>query len=200
MTVLVVLAVLKSTLPSFCLSYKIQCQETTVTVLAVSAVVAVPVVTATLPLNSTPLFRDPEKKTGRDVPDVLGLAPSRPGTLSRHASQIPLYSGLKKTRPFRFLLLKSVVFDWFMVSSCLFSGRSPAKTLEVNARDRARIAKFKSDVLETPVILMPDLCAFCLSLFSSPYSGGSTEGGRNFTSCSRFSEPFSLAAKLAFQP
>ena len=31
----------KSTLPSFCLSYKIQCQETTVTVLAVSAVVAV---------------------------------------------------------------------------------------------------------------------------------------------------------------
>ena len=29
-------------------------------------------------------------------------------------------SGLKKTRPFRFLLLKGVVLDWFMVSSCLF--------------------------------------------------------------------------------
>ena len=42
-------AVLESALPSFCLSYKIQCQETTVTalaVLAVSAVVAVLVVTA----------------------------------------------------------------------------------------------------------------------------------------------------------
>ena len=50
-----VLAVLKSTLPSFCPSYKIQCQETTVTVLAVSAVVAVPVVTAT-PLKLNPPF------------------------------------------------------------------------------------------------------------------------------------------------
>ena len=38
MTVLTVLAVLKSTLPSFCLPYKIECQET---VLAVSVVVAV---------------------------------------------------------------------------------------------------------------------------------------------------------------
>ena len=47
MTVLTVLGVLKSTLPSFCLSYKIQCQETTVTVLAVSAAVAGSVVTAT---------------------------------------------------------------------------------------------------------------------------------------------------------
>ena len=56
--VLTVLAVLKSTLPSFCLSYKIRCQETTVTVLtvlAVSAVVAIPVVTAT-PLKLNPPF------------------------------------------------------------------------------------------------------------------------------------------------
>ena len=52
---LTVLAVLESTLPSFCLSYKIQCQETTVTVLAVSAVVAVSVVTAT-PLKLNPPF------------------------------------------------------------------------------------------------------------------------------------------------
>ena len=29
---------------------------------------------------------------------------------------------IKKTRPFRFLLLKSVVLDWFMVCSCLLSG------------------------------------------------------------------------------
>ena len=69
MTVLAVLtdlAVLESTLPSFCLSYKIQYQETTVTVLtvlAVSAVVAVLVVTAT-PLNSTPLFRHPDSAGG----------------------------------------------------------------------------------------------------------------------------------------
>ena len=56
MTVLAVLTVLDCTLPSFCLSYNIQCQETTVTiltVLAVSAVVAVSVVTA------TPLKLDP---------------------------------------------------------------------------------------------------------------------------------------------
>ena len=38
MTVLAVLTVLKSTLPSFCLSYKVQCQEMTVTVLTVLAV------------------------------------------------------------------------------------------------------------------------------------------------------------------
>ena len=50
-----VLAVLESTLPSFCLLYKIQYQEATVTgltVLAVSAVMAVSVLTATpLQLN-----------------------------------------------------------------------------------------------------------------------------------------------------
>ena len=49
----------KSTLPSFCSSYKIQCQETTVTVWAVSAVVAVSVVTAT-PLKLNSLFRHPD--------------------------------------------------------------------------------------------------------------------------------------------
>ena len=62
MAVLTVLAVPESTLPSFFLSYKIQHNEATVvvlTVLAVSAVMAVPVVTAT-PLNSTPLFLDPD--------------------------------------------------------------------------------------------------------------------------------------------
>ena len=55
LAVLMVLAVLQSTLPSFCLSYKIQCQETTVTVLAVLAAVTVPVVTAT-PLKLNPPF------------------------------------------------------------------------------------------------------------------------------------------------
>ena len=58
MTVLTVLAVLESTLPSSCLSYEIQYQEATVkvlTVLAVSAVVMVSVVTAT-PLKLNPPF------------------------------------------------------------------------------------------------------------------------------------------------
>ena len=56
-----VLVVLQSTLRSFCLSYKIQYQEATVTDLAVSAVVAALVVTAT-PLELNPLFRHPEKQ------------------------------------------------------------------------------------------------------------------------------------------
>ena len=58
MTVLVVLKVLESTLPSFGLSYKIQHNEATVavlTVLAVSAVMAVSVMTAT-PLKLNPPF------------------------------------------------------------------------------------------------------------------------------------------------
>ena len=55
LAVLTVLAVLESTLPSFCFSYKIQCQEAAVTVLAVSAVMAVSVVTAT-PLKLNPPF------------------------------------------------------------------------------------------------------------------------------------------------
>ena len=64
-------------------------------------------------------------------------------------------SGLKKTRPFRFLLLKSAVLDWFVVSSCLVWLSFTCQTLAVNARNRAKTTKFKSDVLETPVILMP---------------------------------------------
>ena len=63
LVVLKVLAVLESTLPSGCLSYKIQDTEATVavlTVLAVSAVVVVSVMTAMPTLNSTPLFRDPD--------------------------------------------------------------------------------------------------------------------------------------------
>ena len=58
LAVLTVLVVVESTLPSFYLSYKIQCQETTVmvlTVLAVSAVVAVSVLTVS-PLELNPPF------------------------------------------------------------------------------------------------------------------------------------------------
>ena len=55
MTVLTVLTVLESTLPSLGLSYKIQCQETTVTVLTVLPVVTVSVVTAT-PVKLDPPF------------------------------------------------------------------------------------------------------------------------------------------------
>ena len=60
-SVLTVLAVLESTLPSFCFSYKMQYQEAAVTLLtvltglAVSAVTAVSVVTAT-PLKLNPPF------------------------------------------------------------------------------------------------------------------------------------------------
>ena len=56
--VLTVLAVLESTIHSFCLSYEIACNEATVavlTVLAVSAVMAVLVMTAT-PLKLNPPF------------------------------------------------------------------------------------------------------------------------------------------------
>ena len=59
LVVLTVLAALESTLLSFCSSSKIQHNEAAVAVLAVSAVVAVSVMTAT-PLNSTPLFRGPD--------------------------------------------------------------------------------------------------------------------------------------------
>ena len=45
LAVLTALAVLESTLPSFCLSYKIQHNEATVAVLAVLAVMAVSVMT-----------------------------------------------------------------------------------------------------------------------------------------------------------
>ena len=58
LAVLTVLAVLESTLPSFCLPYKIQHNEATVAVLtvsAVSAVMAVSVMTAT-PLKLNPPF------------------------------------------------------------------------------------------------------------------------------------------------
>ena len=53
---LAVLAVLESTLPSVCLSYKIQHNEASVAVLTVLAVTAASVMTAT-PLNPTPVFR-----------------------------------------------------------------------------------------------------------------------------------------------
>ena len=58
LSVLTVLAVLESTLPSFCLFYKIQHNEATVavlTVLAVSVVMAVSVMTAT-PFELNPPF------------------------------------------------------------------------------------------------------------------------------------------------
>ena len=58
LVVLTVLAVLESTLPSFCLSYKIKRNEATVavlTVLAVSSVMAVSAMMAT-PLKLNPPF------------------------------------------------------------------------------------------------------------------------------------------------
>ena len=87
LALLTVLAVLDGTLPSFCFSYKIQCQETVLTVLAV---VAVPVVTAT-PLKLNPPFssscpKDPaELKIVRVVNLLRVLFLVRRGDLlSRH--------------------------------------------------------------------------------------------------------------------
>ena len=67
------MTVLAVALPSLCLSYKIQRQETTVTVLtalAVSAVVAVSVVTAT-PLKLNPPFRHPDKSEEKRSGDKI---------------------------------------------------------------------------------------------------------------------------------
>ena len=72
------------------------------------------------------------------------------------STSLPRKWGLKKTKPFRFLLLKSVVLDWFMVSSCLSWWSFACQTLAVNARNHAKTTKFKSDALETLVILMPE--------------------------------------------
>ena len=62
MMVLVILAGPESNLPCCCVSHKMQDQEATMTVLAVSAVLAVLVMAAT-PLNSTP-FSDILRKRG----------------------------------------------------------------------------------------------------------------------------------------
>ena len=54
-----VLAVLESTLPSVCLSYKIQHNEAT---MAVLTVLAVSVMTATPLKTQPPFFRDPDQR------------------------------------------------------------------------------------------------------------------------------------------
>ena len=65
-------------------------------------------------------------------------------------------SGLKKTWPFRFLLLKTVVLDWFMVGSCLFSVFVHLPNFGSQCEEPCENYKFKSDILEAPVILMPE--------------------------------------------
>ena len=59
LAVLTVLAVLESTLPSFCLSYRIQHNEATVAVLTVLAVLAVSEVMAVSVMTATPLKLNP---------------------------------------------------------------------------------------------------------------------------------------------
>ena len=58
---------------------------------------------------------------------VLGVCPL---VLQKLVLYVQFFSGLKnkKTRPFTLPLLSSVVLDWFMVSSYLFGGRSPAES------------------------------------------------------------------------
>ena len=52
--------------------------------------------------------------------------------------------------------LKVVVLNWFMVSSCIFRWSFICQILPVNARNLVETTKIKSDVLETPVILVPE--------------------------------------------
>ena len=56
---------------------------------------------------------------------------------------LALLSGLKKIRVFRVLLLKSVVLDWFMVSSYPFSVVVHLPNLAVNAKNRAKTTILK---------------------------------------------------------
>ena len=60
-------------------------------------------------------------------------------------------------QPVRTVLLESVVLDWFMVISCLFRWSVTCQNFAVNARNCAETTKIKSDILETLVILMPEI-------------------------------------------
>ena len=69
-----------------------------------------------------------------------------------------IFSGLKKTRPSRFLLLKILECSFGLVNGQFlpFRWSFTCQTMAVNARNRANTTKFKSDVLETLVTLMLD--------------------------------------------
>ena len=70
------------------------------------------------------------------------------------------------------LRLRTVALDWFMVSSCLLRWPFTCQTLAVNARNRAKTTKFKSDVLETLVILMLDIKNRCVFFVFHCVEGG----------------------------
>ena len=111
--------------------------------------------------------------------------------------------GLKKTRPFRFLLLKTAVLDWFMVSFCLFRWSLTCQTPAVNARNGAKTTKFKSDVLETPVILIHGVTNQCVSkrapreFWNWRVQGNPLCPNPSPTLCNLFCQPF---ANLFCQP
>ena len=60
-----------------------------------------------------------------------------------------------------------------MVSSCFLWWSFTCQDLAVNARNRAKITKLKSDVLETPVILMSDSKGW---LLERPHSATKVQG------------------------
>ena len=84
LAVLTVLAVLENTLPSFCVSYKMQHDEATVAVLTVLAVVAVLVVTATPHKTQPPFFRHPECESISEQCPTDGVWRIWQGSVSRH--------------------------------------------------------------------------------------------------------------------
>ena len=58
-----------------------------------------------------------------------------------------------------------------MVSSCRFRWSLTCQTLAVDARNRAKTTKFKGEVLEAPVILMPDNWKLFFSTSFFPFLG-----------------------------
>ena len=73
--------------------------------------------------------------------------------------------GLKKTRPFRFLLLKRVVLDWF-TQFLLISVVVHLPKFGSPCEEPCESYKIKSDVLESPVMLMRERKHSSSSVFS----------------------------------
>ena len=87
-------------------------------------------------------------------PDIAGISanmmdsPSHCDRWENGAKPRNPHSGLKKNRPFRALLLRSVVLDSFMVVFGFFRSCT-CQTLAVNARNRVKTTKFKVTLSRT---------------------------------------------------
>ena len=103
------------------------------------------------------------------VQDVFVESPSCSQRSLFHLLLLLFIFGLKKTRPFRFLLLKRCSFGLVHGEFFPFWVVVHVQKLAVNARNCAKTTKIKSGVLETPVVLMLDNCSFVffLAMFNS---------------------------------